>query len=34
MIEIWTTNRLVIVSSNQPQEYEFSEYHIQLADFK
>ncbi len=34
MMEKWTKDRLVIISSNQTQEYEFCTHQIQISDFK
>ncbi|WP_304065453.1 ABC transporter ATP-binding protein [Pedobacter glucosidilyticus] len=34
MIKKYSQNRLVLIGSNQPQEYSFSENHLYLANYK
>ena len=34
LIEKFTANRLTIICSNQPHEYQFCQNHIFLADYK
>lgn len=34
MIKKYSQNRLVLIGSNQPQEYAFTENHLYLADYK